>query len=226
MSPRDQNSSQQPERNKRKLKFYIYLITGIIIFTAVGASAITVVVLQKLGLITGNGLPSPSPTIPSIAVPSPTVTPSPIPSETPTPTISPTPSPSPTPTPLSTQTFVDERNHVTWDLTSCTRKNNVICNFVLKTSLPEIDYTVHLNSNTEIMDSSNMQYFAIKASVLNQPAGASNSLQFKMAEGGTTNLSIEYQGIPPSVNQAILLKVSSSSNYNNSQISFKDVPIN
>lgn len=100
MNPRDKNSSQQPEGNKRNLKGYIYLIVGIVILTAMGTSAITIVVLKRLGLISGLPIPSPSPTVSSISPspsPSPTVSPTlPIPSTSPTvSSISRSPSPSP-----------------------------------------------------------------------------------------------------------------------------------
>ncbi|MDF2386840.1 hypothetical protein JMG10_35590 [Nostoc ellipsosporum NOK] len=96
MSTKDKNNPQQhpntTEGNRRSWKGFIYLTVGLIIFTAVGASAITVVVLQKLGLIAGNSsTPSPSPTITSeSSIPSPSAT------------VSSTPSPVEVPTPVAT----------------------------------------------------------------------------------------------------------------------------
>ena len=101
MSTKDKNNSQQhqnpTEGNRRNWKGFIYLTVGIMIFTAVGASAITVVVLQKLGLIAGNSsTPSPSPTITSeSSIPSPiaTVSSTPSPTEVVTPVATPSQSP-------------------------------------------------------------------------------------------------------------------------------------
>ncbi|TBR58118.1 hypothetical protein B4U84_19440 [Westiellopsis prolifica IICB1] len=85
MSPKDrripENQQSNPSGvNGRNMKRLIYLVTAIMIFTAVGASAVTVIVLQRLGFIAGNLSPSPSPTeLPA----SPTNSVSPIVTETP-----------------------------------------------------------------------------------------------------------------------------------------------
>ncbi len=100
MSPRDKNSSEQQHQsttkgNRMSLKNRIYLTAGIMIFTAIGASAVTVLVLERLGLIGGkSSTQSPSPTVisesPIPTTPSTPTNPSPSPN-IPEPSISPTP---------------------------------------------------------------------------------------------------------------------------------------
>lgn len=109
MNPRDKNSSEQhqntTERNRMSLKNRIYLIVGGLIVTFVGGAVTTVVVLQRLGFISGNSsIPLSSPSrIPESPVPStPSASSNPSPSPTiPESPISPTPiipnSPSPIP---------------------------------------------------------------------------------------------------------------------------------
>ena len=103
MSPKDKNSSEQQHQsstkgNRMSLKNRIYLIAGIMIFTAIGASVVTVLALVRLGLIGGKSLTqSPSPSIISES-PIPT-TPSTLSNPEPSPTI---PEPVISPTPIIT----------------------------------------------------------------------------------------------------------------------------
>ncbi|MEH2061356.1 MAG: hypothetical protein V7K50_03640 [Nostoc sp.] len=102
MTPRDKNSTEQyqntTERKRMSLKSRIYLIAGGLTVTFVGGSVITVLVLQRLGLISSNSsIPLSSPSrIPESPVPS-------TPSTSTNPSASPTISESPiSPTPIIT----------------------------------------------------------------------------------------------------------------------------
>lgn len=101
MSLKDKSNLQQEQHstggNKKNWKGLMYLILGTMIFTAVGASALTVVVLQKFGLIASNSsTPSPSPTITAqspISSPSAIASPTTSPVEVATPVVTPSQSP-------------------------------------------------------------------------------------------------------------------------------------
>jgi hypothetical protein len=103
MNPQDRNTSKNQNvtgGSRRNWRGLISLIAASIIVAAIGGSALTVVVLQRLGLLANNN-PSPSPA-PTTTPESPTPTISPTATELPTPIASPIATPSVTDSPLTT----------------------------------------------------------------------------------------------------------------------------
>lgn len=105
MSTKDSKNSPNPQKpeggndNKPKKNpmVFISLITGLVITTAIGASAITAVILKQYNLIGGsNSTASPTPTVAETLSPSPTATVAETPTVSPAPIIAETPTVSPT----------------------------------------------------------------------------------------------------------------------------------
>ncbi len=113
MSPKDSrnspNHSQKSEggndnKQKKNPMVFISLIAGLIIATAIGASAITAVILKQYNLIGGNSTASPTPTVAETLSPSTTPTVAETPSPSPTPIVAVIPTTSATPTVTETLT--------------------------------------------------------------------------------------------------------------------------
>lgn len=152
------NHNQNPQRgNKKNVKAIISLVAGIMIITAISSSALTVIVLQRLGIIVLNNptlspsptaLPTPTASPSPTALPTPTASPSatalPTPTESASPTASPSPttSPSPTSSPDSASSiFTTQCLSATPGYESVLVKNSEPPNIVIAGEvLPELGY--------------------------------------------------------------------------------------
>jgi hypothetical protein len=111
---------------------------------------------------------------------------------------------------------------VTWDLKSCIRKQKIVrCTFSFN---PDRDqgYNVSLNRDqTKLVDSSGNEYFASKVQVGSKTAGANGNLTLNITKGANYNTIVDFNGVPPSISQAISMKIGVS----NFSFNFRDVPI-
>ena len=111
---------------------------------------------------------------------------------------------------------------VTWDLKSCVRKQKIVrCTFSFSPST-DVGYVVTLNQSiTKLVDSAGNEYFGNRLQVGNKSAGANGAVNFDIVKGARYNTTIDFTGVPPSISQAISIKL----NVYGGVLDFRDVPI-
>jgi hypothetical protein len=110
---------------------------------------------------------------------------------------------------------------VTWDLKSCVRKLKIVrCTFSFSPST-DVGYIVALSQSTKLVDSSGNEYFASRVQIGSKTAGAGGSVSLDVIKGARYNTTVEFTGVPPSISQAISMKL----NVYGGVLDFRDVPI-
>jgi hypothetical protein len=121
-----------------------------------------------------------------------------------------------------TQVVQDFR--VTWTLESCARKARIVsCTFSLDPTL-DGGYSIYVGS-TKFVDAEGTEYFAKKAKIGKNIAGAENRLRVNLAIGSRYKTIIDFTEIPPSATYATLLQVRTPTTERSSGVlKFRNVP--
>lgn len=100
---------------------------------------------------------------------------------------------------------------VTWELKSCSRKqNNVVSCILLLTKSEDGSYGIFSNNNTKLVDAEGNEYYPIKIQNLKKVVGSDALLQLNMAKDAQYKVTIDFGNVPPSVLYATLLQASAN----------------
>ena len=119
------------------------------------------------------------------------------------------------------QVATDSYSRATWELESCTKKQNdvVSCVFLL-TSDQDANNTIYTGNGTKLVDNEGNEYYVRKVQVLKGVVGPNTSLSLNMVVGSKYKATVDFSDIPASVLYATSLQITTYG----SLVEFRRVP--